>query len=49
MKPGGKRKDFQTIHVVSQLVDLMLGNIFPTKYTNPISPIVDAYIKNICI
>ena len=49
MNPGGKRKEFQTIHVVGQLVDLMLGNIFPTKYTNPIIPIVDAYIKNICI
>jgi hypothetical protein len=34
--------------VIGQLEDLMLGNIFTTKYTDLGSHIVDFYINNIC-
>jgi hypothetical protein len=47
--PGRKKKDPPTVQVIGQLADLMLGNIFTTKYTDPKSPIVDVYINNIHI
>jgi hypothetical protein len=35
--------------MIGQLVDLVLGKVFTTKYTNPSIPVVDVYIDNICI
>jgi hypothetical protein len=39
-----KRKDPQTIHVIGQLVDLMLGKVLIPKYFDPSSPIVSIHI-----
>jgi hypothetical protein len=45
-KPRRKRKDPQTIHVIGQLVDLMLGKVFVPKYFDLGSPIVNIHIAN---
>ena len=45
----GRSKDPKRLHRVSQLEDLMLGNIFTTKYIDPSSPIAYVHINNIRI
>jgi len=44
-KPGRKRKDPQTVHILGNLTDIMLGNITVSKYTDPGSPVVDVKIN----
>jgi hypothetical protein len=34
-KPGRKKKDPKTVHVIGKLADLMLGKIFMAKYMDP--------------
>lgn len=48
-KLGRKRKDPQTIHVLGNLVDIMLGNIIFPKYTYLGSPMVDVKINGTLI
>jgi hypothetical protein len=48
-KPGRKKKDPKIVHVIGKLVDLMMGNIFMTKYVYPGSLIVNVHINNISI
>lgn len=44
-KPGRKKKDPITVHVVEQLADIMLGKMIIPKYSNPGSPVVDVSIN----
>ena len=44
-KPGQKKKYPQTVHVVIQLADIMLGKVVIPKYSNPSSPIVNMIIN----
>ena len=44
-KPGRKKKDPQTIHVLGQLADIMLGKVVIPKYTDPGSPMVQININ----
>ena len=44
-KPGRKKKDPTTIHVVGQLADIMLGKVITPKYSDPGSPIVNVSIN----
>ncbi|XP_057841299.2 uncharacterized protein LOC131050994 [Cryptomeria japonica] len=46
-KPGRKKKDPHTIHVVGQLEDLMLGKFCVPKYSNPGSPLVAVVINGV--
>lgn len=53
-KPGRKKKDPQTIHVLEKLANIMLGNVVIPKYTDPGSLVVQIHIngqiiKNILI
>jgi hypothetical protein len=48
-KAGRRRKDLPIVQVIGQLVDLMLGKVFTTKYKYFGSPTIDVYINNICI
>lgn len=44
-KPGRKKKDPQTIHVMGQLADIMLGKVTIPKYFDLGSPIVGIVIN----
>ena len=48
-KPGIKRKDPQTIHVMGKLTDLIMGGVLTAKYSDPSSPLVNVKINNILI
>jgi len=48
-KPGRKRKDPQTIHVMGKLTDLMMGGALATKYSDPSNPVVNVQINNTLI
>jgi hypothetical protein len=43
-KPGRKKQDPPTIHVVGQLSELMLGQTVNPKYVDPGNPVVQVYI-----
>ena len=45
-KNGRKNKDPPIFHVVSQLVDLMIGNNFTTKYVDLGNHVVYVHINN---
>jgi hypothetical protein len=49
MKPGRKRKDAQTVHVMGKLSDLMLGVVLAAKYFDPSSLIVNVQINSTLI
>lgn len=44
-KPGRKKKDPQTVHVMGQLADIMLGKVAIPKYFDPCSPVVSIVIN----
>lgn len=46
-KPGRKKKDPKTIHVLRQLSDLMLDNCKMPKYADPSSPVVTLTIQGV--
>ncbi|XP_059073393.1 uncharacterized protein LOC131874162 [Cryptomeria japonica] len=46
-KPGRKRKYPQTVHVMGQLADIMLGKAVVTKYSDPGSPVVELTINGL--
>lgn len=48
-KLSGNRKDPQTVHVLGNLADIMLGNITVPKYTDFGSPVVDVKINGTII
>lgn len=48
-KPGRKRKEPKIVHVIGQLADNMLGNIFTAKYSDPGSSIVNVQINDVLI
>ncbi|XP_059068549.1 uncharacterized protein LOC131859050 [Cryptomeria japonica] len=46
-KPGRKKKDPQTVHLVGQIVDIILGKVTVPNYSNPSSPVVGIVINGI--
>jgi len=44
-KPGRKKKDPTTVHVVVHLADIMLGRVIPLKYSDPGSLVVSVNIN----
>ena len=45
-KPGRKRKDPPTVHVIGDLAELMMGNTIAAKYSNPGNPVVKVQIND---
>jgi hypothetical protein len=48
-KLGRKKKDPEIVHVIGKLADLMLGEVFMTKYMDPESLVIKFNINNIFI
>jgi len=48
-KQGRKKKYPQTVQVIGKFADLMSGNFFMQKYSDPGSPIVQIHINNVVI